>query len=128
MYHNTSRYLTHFYTAADNLMPKPSQDLNPSEFSNPYAVFQHARQKRMDDSIAAAKSNGAVTVDPKEMYPAELMRKYQILIVPESNAKPAQLRAIKAKDVRHAHTHATHTHTRHILPATACSRSPHSVP
>lgn len=105
LYHNTTRYLTHLYAAADRLMPPPTRDLNPTDFADAYAIYQDARQKRMDEAKALARQNGATTDDEKSMFPPELMRRYQIVIVPETNSKPAQLRAIKAKDVsRDAHT------------------------
>ena len=121
---NTQRYVNLFYAAADSLMPANSRDLQLDDF-NPNDVYQNQRQQRIDTAIKemqgqAAAAGGAAAAanmpDVKDMFPPELMRRYEICILPSAMGKPTQLRQIKAKDVsKHTHTHThTHTHITHI--------------
>lgn len=106
MLHNTQRYVNLFYGAADAMMPQPTRELGSDDF-NPNDIFQQHRQQRIDAALReqaiAAGAAGAAAAgmpDVKDMFPPELLRRYEICITPSAHEKPTQLRQIKAKDVR----------------------------
>jgi hypothetical protein len=116
--HNTQRYVSLFYTAADALMPAPDADFISEKVMtdgtegevdfNPDDVYQAHRRARMETAIreATGAAGGAASSEIiNEMFPPELMRRYEIRITPSQNSKPTQLRQIKAKDVSQRSKH-----------------------
>eukprot|EP00128_Syssomonas_multiformis_P012475 Colp12_sorted_trinity150504_noHs@10580 len=89
---NTLRYINMFCTVIDELLPAPTVELDALEAS---PLDMHIRHRM------SLRNNGNVDVDmdPRKHYPAELMRRYELRIIPSSQTKVKSVREIKADSI-----------------------------
>ena len=110
---NTARYYTVFSAAIDEIMPQPDEAESVAE--DVYDVLhRHRLQQSAADQEASVASNNPNGPDPssaegigadgatvrrKNIFPPELMQRYEIQIVPRAKMAARSLRDVKAKDL-----------------------------
>ena len=87
--HNTSRYIKLFADCIDQLLPIRNAGI-PKELSAAGILMEHRQRNLENIDINQA--------EPENLIPPELLRNYEVYIVPGANAKPKreELRGIRA--------------------------------
>eukprot|EP00743_Colponemidia_sp_Colp-15_P002899 GILK01003138.1.p1 GENE.GILK01003138.1~~GILK01003138.1.p1 ORF type:complete len:762 (+),score=171.51 GILK01003138.1:72-2288(+) len=89
---NTPRYITLFSKAADEVLPPTTNDI-PSHQQDVFDVMFASREKNMN-------ANGE-PLDARSGLPAELRRRYELVLLPLKKTKVLPLRGVKADSIGH---------------------------
>lgn len=87
---NTSRYRRLLADAIDAVMPGPTEDLAAMDIAD---VLSKQRQERSHANTDAAAS------DPQQQIPPELLRRYEVRLLPRHKEKAVALREVRASSV-----------------------------
>lgn len=95
---NTKRYIQLLYEATDKVMPPPNKKLAPEEALEPHdEIIMNQRMQNITNMI----ENKSIIPTQKKEIPAELLRKYEVTIVPGpgSKIKLIPMRGLRAEQL-----------------------------
>jgi DNA replication licensing factor MCM7 len=93
---NTVRYLELFYQAVDDILMEDRREA-PEEFAEDDGVDAMLRAHRVGQHAEILREGGEEPADKREllkMFPAQLLRLYELRIVPRTTEKPLSLRQV----------------------------------
>lgn len=93
---NTYQYLSLIADAADAVMPAPN-DMEISE--DVFDIMMEQRMRNQENFEAQNGVDGVPKTNPQNTIPPSLTRRYDVLIVPRSLAKPVAMRSISAPEI-----------------------------
>ncbi|KAK9837164.1 hypothetical protein WJX81_007375, partial [Elliptochloris bilobata] len=93
---NTRRYTRLLAEAADEVMPEPTEDLAQADVVD---VLHQQRQMRQQQAEADAAGGQPAAEDDANRLPAELMRRYEVVIRPRQKQKAIKLREVSAEHI-----------------------------
>eukprot|EP01138_Halocafeteria_seosinensis_P015400 gb/GECG01015717.1/.p1 GENE.gb/GECG01015717.1/~~gb/GECG01015717.1/.p1 ORF type:complete len:760 (+),score=102.60 gb/GECG01015717.1/:1-2280(+) len=99
---NTKRYVEVFSKAIDALMTKELSDLAPDPSREDSVDVIMAQRQRYTRQAVEERNNAEVNdEDVLKLFPARLLRRYEVSILPISSAKPQPVRQVRAEDIGH---------------------------
>ncbi|KAJ0400619.1 hypothetical protein ATCC90586_008486 [Pythium insidiosum] len=92
---NTRRYMVLFAEAIDDILPAPTRDISDSQDVLDVLRIHRAQELAQQQQ----QTSGTDTVNPANVFPPALMRRFEVRIVPGVKAKAVPIREVKASKV-----------------------------